>query len=79
MKVTPVAFIHVSQPTEHIIMSKNYNSALSALLKHERDGYKTATRLAFERALYNTEGQKSKVAGRVFRALLSNVGITKGF
>lgn len=65
--------------TENITMAKNYTSALSALLKHDRDGYKTATRLAFERALYATDGSKSKVAGRVFRALLSNVGITKGF
>lgn len=53
----------------------NYSNGLSSILKHERDHLKTALRLAFERGLYATKGEKSKLSGRVYRCLQSNIGI----
>lgn len=52
-----------------------YHSNLNDICKPQLDGYKTATRLAFERALHKTEGENSKTAGRVFRKVMSPAGV----
>lgn len=53
----------------------NHSNGLSNILKHDKDHLKTALRLAFERGLYATNGEKTKLSGRVYRSLQSSIGI----
>jgi hypothetical protein len=56
----------------------SYTTGINAVLKTDRDHLKSSVRLAFERALLATKGVRTKVSGKVYRALQSNTGIRRG-